>query len=102
MQSFHGYALIDPVSRNDTRNLELNIINPLSLPTSRTYIRTYVLASFSPSKIHLSLFPSVYPHVPLAREQEEVGMSGEETVERRREEEEEEKKEHGRTLGIDA
>lgn len=97
MQSLDGYALIDPVSRNDTRNLELNIINP---PLSSHL--AYVLASFSPSKIHLSLFPSVYPHVPLAREQEEVGMSGEETVERRREEEEEEKKEHGRTLGIDA
>lgn len=102
MQSLDGYALIDPVSRNDTRNLELNIINP-PLPSRLAYVHTYVRTRiFSPSKIHLSLFPSVYPHVPLAREQEEVGMSGEETVERRREEEEEEKKEHGRTLGIDA
>lgn len=41
MQSLDGYALIDPVSRNDTRNLELNIINP-PFPSHLAYVHTYV------------------------------------------------------------
>ena len=94
-----GYPPIDSVSRNDTRNLELNIIDPF-LPRACIYLRTRIFFPLENSPFSLPFRP--HPHVPLAREQgEEVGEREDGKKEREREREEE-KKEHGRALGIDA